>query len=160
MQLSESSGQDRKTTLMHYLLQQLHQHRPELLDLPNELESVSKSSESMLFMYDNYITFIAPLTIISVSITGISAELEGIMHPYIITNYLKPGFQLSVMQKELDKIERFANKIVEQSNLPQAAAKKLTRDVKVCMQLISVGQCGSVSGTLVQCVYLCIYQLD
>jgi hypothetical protein len=36
------------------------------------------------------------------------------------------------MQKELDKIERFAGKIVKQSNLPKAAAERLHREAKVC----------------------------
>lgn len=35
------------------------------------------------------------------------------------------------MQKELDKVERFANKVEQQSKLPPAAAKKLLKDVKV-----------------------------
>lgn len=35
------------------------------------------------------------------------------------------------MQKELDKIERFAAKIVDQAKLPSSAAAKLTKDVKV-----------------------------
>ncbi len=35
------------------------------------------------------------------------------------------------MQKELDKMERFANKIVEQSGIPTAAGQKLRKEVKV-----------------------------
>ncbi len=35
------------------------------------------------------------------------------------------------MQKELDKIDRFASKIVDQAQLTQSAAKKLTKEVKV-----------------------------
>lgn len=51
VQLSESSGQDKKTTLLHYLITQLHEVKPELLELPQELQSVSKSSESMFTLY-------------------------------------------------------------------------------------------------------------
>lgn len=35
------------------------------------------------------------------------------------------------MQKELDKVERFAHKVEQQSKLPPAAAEKLVKDVKV-----------------------------
>lgn len=37
------------------------------------------------------------------------------------------------MQKELDKMERFANKIAEQSGIPAPAAQKLQKEVKVTM---------------------------
>ena len=36
-----------------------------------------------------------------------------------------------VMQRELDKIDRFATKIVDQAKLSQSAASKLTVEVKV-----------------------------
>ena len=66
---------------------------------------------------------------ISVSITSISAELEGVFLSY---NFWYTSFSfLIVMQRDLDKIERFANKIVEQSNIPTIAAQKLLKDVKV-----------------------------
>ena len=35
------------------------------------------------------------------------------------------------MQKELDKMERFANKIVEHSSIPKVAGQKLQKEVKV-----------------------------
>ncbi len=35
------------------------------------------------------------------------------------------------MQRELDKIERFAKKVAEQSKIPSEAAQKLVKDVKV-----------------------------
>ena len=35
------------------------------------------------------------------------------------------------MQKELDKMERFANKIVDQSGIPSTAGQKLRKEVKV-----------------------------
>lgn len=39
--------------------------------------------------------------------------------------------QIVVMQKELDKMERFTNKIVEHSGIPTAAGQKLKKQVKV-----------------------------
>ncbi len=37
----------------------------------------------------------------------------------------------AVMQRELDKIERYANKVVEQSKMDTSTADKLLKDVKV-----------------------------
>ena len=37
------------------------------------------------------------------------------------------------MQRELDKMESSASKIVEQAKLPSSTAKKLVKEVKVCM---------------------------
>lgn len=37
------------------------------------------------------------------------------------------------MQRELDKMERFAKKIVEQAKLPESAAQKLQKEVKVAV---------------------------
>lgn len=61
------------------------------------------------------------------------------------------------MQKELDKIERFANKIAEQSKLPQTAAKRLTREVKVlCYCVCSNGNVQCVGAQLDYMAILCI----
>lgn len=37
----------------------------------------------------------------------------------------------SVMQRELDKMERFARKIVDQAKLPSTVGEKLLKEVKV-----------------------------
>ena len=37
----------------------------------------------------------------------------------------------AVMQRELDKIERYANKVVEQAKMEKPTANKLLSDVKV-----------------------------
>ena len=62
---------------MHYLILQLHKIKPELLELPGELESVSKSSDSKF--YDYISLFVSKFYLcLLVSISGISAELEGL----------------------------------------------------------------------------------
>ena len=47
-QLSELYGQDKKTSLMHFLIQQIHSNKPELLDMSQELERVTKSADGKL----------------------------------------------------------------------------------------------------------------
>lgn len=37
------------------------------------------------------------------------------------------------MQKELDKVERFANKVVQQSKMSEATAQKLLKQVKASL---------------------------
>ena len=41
------------------------------------------------------------------------------------------SFQPLVMEKELDKVERFAHKVTQQAKMPKEAADKLLKDVKV-----------------------------
>ncbi len=45
-QLVESYGQNKKTSLLHFLVQQIHSKQPELLDMPVNMEAVAKSSDS------------------------------------------------------------------------------------------------------------------
>lgn len=51
------------------------------------------------------------------------------MHLFTVVMYYV--LFVEVMQRELDKIERFANKIVGQSHLSAPAAQKLLKEVKV-----------------------------
>ncbi len=45
LQLVALRGKE-KVTLLHYLIQELKRQRPELLDFPQQMESVAKASES------------------------------------------------------------------------------------------------------------------
>lgn len=49
IQLIDFRGKD-KVSLLHYLIQELNRQRPELLDLPPQMESVVKASESEEFL--------------------------------------------------------------------------------------------------------------
>ena len=46
--------------------------------------------------------------------------------------------KFSVMQKELDKIERFAREVAEKSRIDQTSADKLLGGVKVCNHSIQL----------------------
>lgn len=54
--LAEFRGNDKKMSLLHYIVQQIHKHQPEILRFPTEMAQVANASE--------------------VSVTGILAELE------------------------------------------------------------------------------------
>ena len=51
MQLAGFCGQDRTVSLLHCLVGQLHEHQPQLLHLPQEMESTLKAKESGFSMY-------------------------------------------------------------------------------------------------------------
>ena len=53
VQLIEFRGQE-KTSLLDFLVQQLHIRKPNLLSMPSTLEAVAKASESLY--YNNYIS--------------------------------------------------------------------------------------------------------
>jgi len=57
------------------------------------------------------------------------------------------------MQRELDKIDRFAAKIVEQAKLSQSASSKLTKEVQVSNLLAGLVK---VIYNVEQLVFVCI----
>lgn len=46
VKIMDFRGQDKKTTLMHYLINQLHSNDPELLKLPQMMEAVVKAGDA------------------------------------------------------------------------------------------------------------------
>ena len=45
--LSETHGHERRTTLLHYLIQQMHRNQPQLLELPKHMEAISNASNGL-----------------------------------------------------------------------------------------------------------------
>lgn len=116
---------------MHYLLQQLHKSKPELLDIPSELESVSKSSDSMCSLSLCCHVVLLHALCFSFHHWYICRVGRYVVIVWVLLSLVTLWISFTVMQKELDKIERFASKIVKQSNLPPTAADKLCKEAKV-----------------------------
>ena len=55
LKLAGTHGNERRVSLLHYLIQQLHRHQSRLLDLPKQMEAVSKSSDSQCYIWSLYL---------------------------------------------------------------------------------------------------------